>query len=413
MSAKPKVVFLGGIESGKTTTIQSLWGENVTDYQLKSGIYTFNVSEMLVGREVVDFDVIELPRVNYTSSEWIDKPGVKEALSTADVIVAIVTCDDALINVRKQYLEKVLSSVQLQKDIVITIGYGMADWILTPVAARNLDTSKSKQASLNSVSNLMQKTNMVYNEFAGFAKFDSTFSVDSVVPYSNHLNWNIDILKYQIWNGLVLAMNNKVYDDTSPTLVLSGKTGCGKTSTINALWNLDLAVGRVVSCTKFPAVMRIEDEFDGKKISFNLVDLPGIAESMDANSVYRKFYYNFIQKASVLVCLSQADRRAYKQDQLFYSELISNGVLNASQNIILGINQADLLFKDKEHPDGIDLHTISSDNELIQEKSLDYYRCIANVFDHFDNVTSDSVAIYSVLQNWNLDNLKNKIYKLF
>ena len=159
--------------------------------------------------------------------------------------------------------------------------------------------------------------------------------------------------------------------------------------------------------------MRIEDEFDGKKISFNLVDLPGIAESMDANSVYRKFYYNFIQKASVLVCLSQADRRAYKQDQLFYSELISNGVLNASQNIILGINQADLLFKDKEHPDGIDLHTISSDNELIQEKSLDYYRCISNVFDQFDNVTSDSVAIYSVLQNWNLDNLKNKIYKLF
>ena len=413
MSAKPKVVFLGGIESGKTTTIQSLWGENVTYYQLKSGIYTFNVSEMLVGREVVDFDVIELPRVNYTSSEWIDKPGVKEALSAADVIVAIVTCDDALINVRKQYLEKVLSSVQLQKDVVITIGYGMADWILTPVAARNLETSKSKQASLNSVSNLMQKTNMVYNEFAGFAKFDSTFSVDSVVPYSNHLNWNIDLLKYQIWNGLVLAMNNKVYDNTLPTLVLSGKTGCGKTSTINALWNLDLAVGRVVSCTKFPAVMRIEDEFDGKKISFNLVDLPGIAESMDANSVYRKFYYNFIQKASVLVCLSQADRRAYKQDQLFYSELISNGVLNASQNIILGINQADLLFKDKEHPDGIDLHTISSDNELIQEKSLDYYRCISNVFDQFDNVTSDSVAIYSVLQNWNLDNLKNKIYKLF
>ena len=413
MSAKPKVVFLGGIESGKTTTIQSLWGENVTDYQLRSGIYIFNVSEMLVGREVVDFDVIELPRVNYTSSEWIDKPGVKEALSSADVIVAIVTCDDALINVRKQYLEKVLSAVQLQKDVVITVGYGMADWILTPVAARNLDTSKSKQASLNSVSNLMQKTNMVYNEFAGFTKFDSTFSVDSVVPYSNHLNWNIDILKYQIWNGLVLAMNNKVYDDTLPTLVLSGKTGCGKTSTINALWNLDLAVGRVVSCTKFPAVMRIEDEFDGKKICFNLVDLPGIAESMDANSVYRKFYYNFIQKASVLVCLSQADRRAYKQDQLFYSELISNGVLNPSQNIILGINQADLLFKDKEHPDGIDLHTISSDNELILEKSLDYFNCISDVFAHFNNVTADSVAIYSVLQNWNLDNLKNKIYKLF
>lgn len=413
MSTKPKVVFIGGIESGKTTTIQSLWGENVTDYQLKSGVYTFNVSEMLIGREVVDFDVIELPRVNYTSSEWIDRPGVKEALGTADVIVVIVTCDDALINVRKQYLEKVLSSVQLQKDVVITIGYGMSDWILTPVAARNLDTSKAKQASLNSVSNLMQKSNMVCNEFSGFTKFDSTFSVDSVVPYSNHLNWNIDILKYQIWNGLVLAMNNKVYDDTLPTLVLSGKTGCGKTSTINALWNLDLAVGRVVSCTKFPAVMRIEDEFDGKKVSFNLVDLPGIGESMEANSIYRKFYYKYIDKANVLLCLSQADRRAYKQDQLFYLELILSGVLKPHQNIILGINQADLLFKDKEHPDGIDLHTIDSNNNLIFEKCKDYYACISKVFESFDKVSENSVAIYSVLQQWNLESLRKKIYKLF
>lgn len=413
MTNKPKVVFIGGIESGKTTTIESLWGDNVVDYQLKSGIYTFNVQEMLVGREVVDFDVIELPRVNYTSSEWIDKPGVKEALSTADVIVVIVTCDDALINVRKQYIEKFLSSIEIKKDVVITVGYGMADWILTPVAARNLDTSKAKQASLNSVSTLMQKVNMVYSEFSGFTKFDSTFTIDSVVPYSNNLRWNTDILKYQIWNGIVLSMNNSVYDESLPTLVLSGKTGCGKTSTINSLWNLELATGRVVSCTKFPAVMRITDEFDGRKITFNLVDLPGIAESMEANSVYRKFYYKYISKATVLLCLSQADRRAYKQDQLFYLELIRNKVLNMSQNLILGINQADLLFKDKENPDGIDLHTIDENNELIKEKSLDYFQCIATIFSEFENVTVDSVAIYSVLQNWNMDSLKRKIYNLF
>lgn len=413
MNNRPKVVFIGGIESGKTTTIESLWKDNVIDYELKSGIFTFNVHEMLVGREVVDFDVIELPRINYTSSEWIEKAGVKESLETADVLVVILTCDDSLINVRKHYIENVLSMIALKKDMMIIVGYGMADWILTPLVARNLDTAKSKQTSLNSVSALMRKINVVYSEFSSFTKYDSTFSIDSIVPYSNNLNWNIDILKYQIWNGITLAMNNFVYDESLPTLVLSGKTGCGKTSTINSLWNLKLATGRVVSCTKFPAVMRVSDEFNGRKISFNLVDLPGIAESMDANSIYRKFYYNFIAKATVLVCLSQADRRAYKQDQLFYSELIANNILKSSQNIILGINQADLLFKDREHPDGVDLHTIDVNNELIMEKSLDYFHCIADVFSEFNNVTVDSVVIYSVLQNWNLDNLKSKIYKFF
>lgn len=413
MHNNPKVVFIGGIESGKTTTIESLWADDVKDYHIKSGIYTFNVREMLIGREVVDFEVVELPRVNYTSSEWIEKIGVKKALCTADVIVIVVTCDDALINVRKQYLEKVLSSITLKKDVVIIVGYGMADWIMTPVVARNLDASRSKNVSLKAVSAMMQKVNMLYSEFSSFIRFDSTFSIDSIVPYSNNLKWNIDILKYQIWNGIVLAMNNSIYDESLPTLVLSGKTGCGKTSTINSLWNLDLATGRVVSCTKFPAVMRIIDEFEGRKITFNLVDLPGIAESMDANSVYRKFYYKFIAKANVLVCLSQADRRAYKQDQLFYGELVSNAVLRPSQNIILGINQADLLFKDKVHPDGIDLHTIEVDNQLVVDKCTDYFQCISDVFDEFDNVTEESVVIYSVLQNWNMNNLKRKIYNLF
>jgi|GEM_PF-4404493 len=412
MVKKPRVVFVGGIESGKTSTIESLWSECVTDFRQEKGSYFFEVSEMLIGREVVDFEVIELPRINFTSSEWIDKPNVRYSLESADVIVFVLPCDDSLINIRKQYLEKVLNNLRLKEDVVFIIGYGMADWILTPVVARNLETAKTRQVGLSAVSNLLQKTNIVFSEFSSFVKYDPTFSVDSIIPYSNSLNWNIDILKYQIWNGIVLSMNNYMFDPSLSTVVLSGKTGCGKTSTINALWGLDLATGRVVSCTKFPAVMHIEDNFDGNYVSFNLVDLPGIAESMDANSVYRKFYYKFIAKASVLICLSQADRRAYKQDQIFYSDLIQSGILTKNQNVILGINQADLLFKDKEHPDGIDLHTLDVDNELIAEKGNDYFGSISSVFEGFDKVTAESVSIYSVLQKWNLLALKRKIYKL-
>ena len=264
-----------------------------------------------------------------------------------------------------------------------------------------------------SVTTLLKKINLVYSEFSSFTKFDKTFSLSSITPYSNIIEWNIEELKYQIWNGIVLSINNSTFNDSIPTVVLSGKTGCGKTSTINALWNMNLATNNVVSCTKFPAVMHIKDTYNGRDIEFNLVDLPGIAESLEANSIYKDFYYKYIDKASLLLCLTQADRRAYKQDQLFYTDLINNNVLRKNQNVILGINQADLLFKSKENLDGIDLHTINDNDDILVSKINDFYdNVFSNIFKEFDNVDKNSVAIYSVMQEWHLDYLKNKIYNL-
>ena len=407
------IVIIGGIETGKTTTIQMLWEDFITSYNLENGIHEFGISEMLEGREVVDFDVYELPRINYTSPEWIQKAGIREHLESADVILYLLTCDEIAINSRKTYIDNIFNEINLKKDVVFLIAFGMADWILFPQSARDFTEPETLQPELPAVSNLLKTINLVHSEFASFTKYDPTFSVASIVPYSNYLEWNLDELKHQIWNGIVLNINNKIFNDSIPTIVLSGKTGCGKTSTINALWGKDLATNRVSSCTKFPAVMHIVDEFEGEKVEFNLVDLPGIAESLEANSLYRDFYYKFINKASLLICLTQADRRAYKQDQLFYTELISNNILRKNQRIVLGINQADLLFKDMEHLDGIDLTTIEDTNPILVDKIEDFYENVfADIFADFDNVTKDSVAIYSVLQNWHLDYLKNKLYTL-
>lgn len=412
-NASPKIVIIGGIETGKTSTIQMLWEDNVTDYSCENGIHDFSVSEMLEGRDVVDFNVYELPRINYTSNEWVNKPGIKDTLEEADVIVYVLTCDEVAVNSRRTYLENLFDQLNLKKEVVFLIAYGMADWVLFPEAAKNFEIPETTNVELASVTDILKKINLVCSEFSSFTKYDETFSVASIVPYSNIVRWNLDELKHQIWNGIVLSMNNSVFDDSLPTIVLSGKTGCGKTSTINALWNKDLATNRVASCTKFPAVMRIKDTFEGKEVEFNLVDLPGIAESLEANSLYRDFYYKFINKASLLICLTQADRRAYKQDQIFYGDLIANDILRKEQKIVLGINQADLLFKSAENLDGIDLHTISDDDEIITDKINDFYNNVfAEVFAEFDNVTKDSVEIYSVFQNWHLNNLKNKLYTL-
>lgn len=409
----PKIVVIGGIETGKTSTIQQLWEDSVVGYECVNNIHQFNVSEMIEGRDIVDFDVVELPRVNYTSNNWINKEDVRMHIESADVILYILTCDDVAINSRKTYLEDLLNNLQLKKGAVFLIGYGMADWVLYPECARNFVLPEKQEVAPSAVTEMLKKVNMVYTEFSSFDRFDATFGISSIVPYSNAVSWNITELKKQIWNGLVQSMNEILFDESIPTIVLSGKTGCGKTSTINALWNKDLATNRIASCTKYPAVMRIKDVYNGQTVEFNLVDLPGISESLEANSMYQGFYSRFINKASLVICLTQADRRAYKQDQLFYTNLMHNNILRKNQQVVLGINQADLLFKSSENLDGIDLHTIADDDAIIVDKVNDFYNNVfADIFHDFENVNKDSVVIYSVFQKWHLDNLKNKLYNL-
>lgn len=409
----PKIVVIGGIETGKTSTIQQLWEDSVVGYECVNNIHQFNVSEMIEGRDIVDFDVVELPRVNYTSNNWINKEDVRMHIESADVILYILTCDDVAINSRKTYLEELLNNLQLKKGAVFLIGYGMADWVLYPECARNFVLPEKQEVAPSAVTEMLKKVNMVYTEFSSFDRFDATFGISSIVPYSNAVSWNITELKKQIWNGLVQSMNEILFDESIPTIVLSGKTGCGKTSTINALWNKDLATNRIASCTKYPAVMRIKDVYNGQTVEFNLVDLPGISESLEANSMYQGFYSRFINKASLVICLTQADRRAYKQDQLFYTNLMHNNILRKNQQVVLGINQADLLFKSSENLDGIDLHTIADDDAIIVDKVNDFYNNVfADIFHDFENVNKDSVVIYSVFQKWHLDNLKNKLYNL-
>lgn len=411
---KPKVVFIGGIETGKTTAIQLLWEDEAISIKEYDGCMEVEVREMIPGREYVKFDVIELPRIHYTSENWYKNNAlVKERLSSADIVVVTIPLNDVSVMSHKQYLKDVFDFVTLKQSVSIVIALTMSDKILTPISAKKYQVSKSKKIGLTALTSLLKRKDLVYSVFEDLNSYDKTFSPASVVPISYPLMWNIDNLKYQIWNGIVMSMNDYVYDQSLPTLVLAGKTGCGKTSTINALWDKNLAVDRAVSCTKFPAVMHIEDTYNGETIRFNLVDLPGIAESLDANTLYKSFYYKYIKDAKVLICLSQADRRAYKQDELFYIDLINNKILRKEQNVILGINQADLLFKSSDNLDGIDLHTITEEDTLVQEKVGDYYNGIfKHIFKDFPKVDIDSVHIYSVMQLWNVESLRVKIYKL-
>ena len=116
----------------------------------------------------------------------------------------------------------------------------------------------------------------------------------------------------------------------------------------------------------------------------------------------------------MLICLTQADTRAYLQDEVFYKSLMAQSILTKETRVILGINQIDLLFKDKEHLNGIDLNTISENHSLIKAKIEDFYgKVYSDIFKEFPNVSEKNVCAFSVLQKWNIDRLKSMIYSCF
>lgn len=396
----PNVVFIGAKDTGKSTTINNLWG-NPHNKQ------SFIVSEYIEGRGQVDYQVVELPYIPFTLKEETENWQLsnKDILKTADVIVFVVSVSDITINKRANLLSELRSKgfVKDSATFVLAIS-GIEEYV-------NIEElNNTYTISLEDVSSLFYVRDLFFNEFSRYIG-NLIFSIDKAIPYSYRAMWQLTNIKNAIVEGVIKRHNEIVFDELLPTVVFIGKTGCGKSSTINTLCGTDLPVDGAVACTKFPIVIKKVITIGDKTIEINVVDLPGIAESLEANILYEDYYATYIKPASVVVCLSQANTRAYTQDEEFYKKMIETGLITKNTNLILGINKIDLLFKSEENISGIDLSTITDKDPLIVDKINDYYNNVfANIFSDFENVKIDSVVVYSNMQRWNLETLKKHIF---
>ena len=93
------------------------------------------------------------------------------------------------------------------------------------------------------------------------------------------------------------------------------------------------------------------------------------------------------------------DFTAYAKSNEERYELIAKDILRKNQKIVLGINQADLLFKDNEHLDGVDLTTIEDTDPILVGKVEDLYENVfADIFNDFENVIKTTVFMTDLSQ---------------
>ncbi|MXM34855.1 hypothetical protein GR700_24155 [Klebsiella pneumoniae] len=119
-----------------------------------------------------------------------------------------------------------------------------------------------------------------------------------------------------------------------PVIGIMGKTGSGKSSLCNALFQGEVTpVSDVNACTR--DVLRLRLSCGDH--SLILVDLPGVGESEQRDSEYESLYRKALPDMDLILWVIKADDRAFSVDERFYRRVMSDH----QQRVLFVVNQAD------------------------------------------------------------------------
>ncbi|MFJ5360460.1 GTPase family protein [Pectobacterium sp. CHL-2024] len=122
-----------------------------------------------------------------------------------------------------------------------------------------------------------------------------------------------------------------------PVIGIMGKTGVGKSSLCNALFQGEVSpVSDNSACTRQALTFRLSS---GQR-SILFVDLPGVGESEDRDRDYVALYQHWLPRVDIVLWLLKADDRALSIDQHVYRTVIGE---RYRDKILFVLNQVDKL----------------------------------------------------------------------
>jgi len=178
--------------------------------------------------------------------------------------------------------------------------------------------------------------------------------------------------------------------------IFIGKTGYGKSTTVNALSGLgSMKTSDVEACTRSAQSLEFKIR-EGHY--FSLADLPGLGESQIRDEEYLALYASIVKKADVAVYVIRADTRDYAIDEAAFNRLFPDA--KARRKAVLALNCCDKIEPLNRHP-------VFYPSE---EQMHNIERKIQSVKKQFD--TPNTVVAYSAACEWNLDRLAAEMVRV-
>jgi uncharacterized protein len=178
-----------------------------------------------------------------------------------------------------------------------------------------------------------------------------------------------------------------------PKIAVIGRTGVGKSSTINALFNKGLPISHTKASTLSPIQVNVKVA-KGELILF---DMPGLGEDLEKEEDYRAVYKEVLSQCDVALWVVSAADRSLSSDQYFIADIIKSAKRDWTSRLVIGVNKVDLI-----HPNNwnkrINLPSREQERNLIEIKE--------NVRDKLSKVIpklkDDQIIGYSALKRFSL-----------
>ncbi|HGN1280049.1 TPA: GTPase family protein [Proteus mirabilis] len=155
------------------------------------------------------------------------------------------------------------------------------------------------------------------------------------MPQHSHFKLPLSALPHSFQTSFFNQLNHLI--NYSPTIGLMGKTGVGKSSLINALFQSSLSpVSDVSGCTR--QAQRFSMTMNNHTLTF--VDLPGVGESLERDKEYHQLYRNLLPELDLIIWVLKADDRAWSSDEQCYRFLTEQCGYQPKRFLFV-LNQAD------------------------------------------------------------------------